>query len=319
MYTSNGGGDWRELWFDGREVPTIFGFYRVVFTSPMVGYLSGYNSALMKTTDGGATWKRGAIESTDDVFRILEFPDATTGYAAGGDDFSLMYKIYRTGDAGESWELVNDFQKSISIGSLTFLDADTGFLAGNGQGGGLISKTTDGGQTWRRVYSGAAQLVFQSIRFADAHVGYAVGTDGVIVRSTDGGETWMQEQSSTTSVLTAVAPRADGSVYVVGFEGAVLKRSGSAATVATTHRSPESVAVSPNPFRSSTRLILDTGAPDGAWQLTLHDVMGQRVRMLSGEREEAIVITRDDLSVGTYFYTLTVDGSMQATGTMTVY
>jgi photosystem II stability/assembly factor-like uncharacterized protein len=330
LQTTDGGANWSEQLFDSTLPVYSFGFYRVVFTTPATGYLSGYNSALLKTTDGGSSWKRGAVESANEVFRLLEFATPATGYAVSGDDgdFSTLYKIYRTTDAGESWQLIKNFEKKVFIGGLAFRDAQTGFLAGNGEGGGMISKTTDGGQTWRRVYSGPAQEMFQTIRFANASVGYAVGagadgTSGVVVRTTDGGETWTKEvpggENPQMPLLTNISLLADGSAYAVGFGGVVVKRLKSAASVAAHQPVSGSITVAPNPFHSSARLSLDDLALDGDWALTLHDILGREVRSIQGSGEEAIVIERDALTAGTYIYTIRSNGKVKATGTMTVY
>ena len=61
-------------------------------------FAPGDNGSLAKTTDGGKTWTRGNVSTSEDVIDVA-FPTAQVGYAldsAGG--------LFRTNDGGATWK-----------------------------------------------------------------------------------------------------------------------------------------------------------------------------------------------------------------------
>ena len=92
---------------------------------------------ILKTTDGGLSWKTQGAPSFTGVFSV-DFPfDAITGYAVGGTG------ILKTSDGGENWV---DQDINAGLSTVQFpVDVQTGFALG---GGGAILKTTDGGTTF---------------------------------------------------------------------------------------------------------------------------------------------------------------------------
>ncbi|OFY50876.1 MAG: hypothetical protein A2W85_09945 [Bacteroidetes bacterium GWF2_41_31] len=114
----------------------------VYFTSVDTGYTCGSNnyfsSRISKTTDGGATWVKTTIYETNLLYSIV-FPQKDTGYCAG--NYGVILK---TTDAGATWNELSQSFISLTIKSLLFLDANTGYaISGN-----KLIKTTDGGLTW---------------------------------------------------------------------------------------------------------------------------------------------------------------------------
>ena len=154
-------------------------------------------SALMHTTDGGATWTfvpTGDAVWTYDIAKV-QFVDADHGWILQ----SYAGQMARTTDGGATWQAL-DTAGMIGTSDFTFLDAQHGWLVGQASQGadgtpiGKTAYTTDGGVTWTPdgvAYSGGYTTATR-VAFGDAQHGYAVGQGGWVQRTTDGGVTWQQ-------------------------------------------------------------------------------------------------------------------------------
>lgn len=89
--------------------------------------------------------------------------------------------------------------------SIFFINPDTGFVAGEDIGKGVIQKTVDGGNTWTRVYTSTTNLEWiYDIYFANSTTGVAVGENGTILHTVDGGTTWNHQTVSNVNSFNAV-------------------------------------------------------------------------------------------------------------------
>ena len=89
-------------------------------------------------------------------------------------------------DAGNTWSQDYIDAQIRDIYSVTFVDANIGYVAGTG---GLLMKTTDGGQSWSEQTSGTTSTLWD-VDFIDASTGYVVGASGTILFTSDGGTNW---------------------------------------------------------------------------------------------------------------------------------
>jgi len=85
----------------------------------------------------------------------------------------------------QSWVTVNPLPTPTNINGVSFINADTGFLA---VGEDNIYRTLDGGNTWKGVPTNAADY-FQDITSV-SNKGYVIGHNNSIGRTDDFGETW---------------------------------------------------------------------------------------------------------------------------------
>jgi photosystem II stability/assembly factor-like uncharacterized protein len=192
----------------------------VVFVSEQVGWVSGANGTLLKTTDGGDSWTAvlgGDATAKDDPIEALRFAGENHGWAVKGTG-----KLLRTTD-GANWE---EFGR---IGAEYGYYYDYAFVSStNGvqivKEREYLAQTGDGGKTWKTVLpsctvpleiDGLSRTVKCSPRsffFLSPTVGFAVGaatapTGGVtpgkalvVLKTDDGGTTW-----KTLSVVPDVA------------------------------------------------------------------------------------------------------------------
>ena len=175
----------------------------VHFVSDMVGWVTGENGTLLKTTDGGDTWTAvlgGEAESKDDQIRMLRFLDATHGWAVKGRS-----KLLRTAD-GENWEQAGQLGEQYGyFNDYAFLSETIAIqiVKQNDE----LARSQDGGKTWKDIQStcqvsaevqGLSRKLtcrLKSLFFLSPTNGYAIGatlpgTNMVVFHTEDGGLSW---------------------------------------------------------------------------------------------------------------------------------
>src|SRR5689334_8796054 len=99
--------------------------------SESVAWASGSGSTVLRTADGGVTWRKLTVASDKLDFRDIDAIDAQTAYVLsignGADS-----RIYKTRDAGATWtmQFKNDDQKAF-LDAMTFWDASHGLVFGD--------------------------------------------------------------------------------------------------------------------------------------------------------------------------------------------
>jgi photosystem II stability/assembly factor-like uncharacterized protein len=290
--------NWAKLQF-----PATFGFYAVDFPSPETGFVSGYDGGIYKSTDGGISWTQLETGTTDDVFRVMKFASPDAGFAASGTSYNLLDRFWRTTDGGTSWEMVQDYKGTRSIGGIYFRDSLTGFMVGNDyKAWESVYKTTDGGDTWTNVWSGPDKdIVLDGIDFANDKIGYAVGAKGRILKTTDGGDTWNIDDSPTTEFLTAVSLPSPGKAYAAGFDGVIFANLQSA-DVKKENSDGMQLQVMETGSESIFRFVSSAGASVES-RLHIFDVLGREIRnyLITGEE---LRIAHSTLTSGSYYWVL---------------
>ena len=176
---------------------------------------AGNPAKIVKTTDGGKSW-RTVFESNDErvFFDAIAFWDATHGIAFS-DPVDGKLLIMTTDNAGESWAATNKVRLPAA------LPGEAGFAASNScltlfgesqawiglggetsQSGARVFYTADRGENWKvsgtPIATGKSSGVF-SLAFRSQQYGVAVGGDytrldaggaAVVAVTRDGGATW---------------------------------------------------------------------------------------------------------------------------------
>jgi len=240
--------NWRLIGpFRGGRIGAVVG----IPSQPNVFYMSADNGGVWKTTDAGATWAASFTgDENNSIGSIAIAPsDPNVIYAGSGEatqrpDLSTGDGLYRSGDAGKTWQRLGlrDGQQIPAI-AVDPHDANRLFVAVLGHPYGPnaergIFRSTDGGKTFQKVLYkgpdvGAAQVVLDP---ADPDTVYAVlwasrvspwrwqihqGVDGSgVFKSTDGGATWKQVGKGLPTVAQGlgriwlgIAPSAPSRVY----------------------------------------------------------------------------------------------------------
>ena len=194
--------------------------HAVAFVDDRVGVAVGGNRTVIRTEDGGRSWRRvmGPDEGGTGPLAGVVFADPQNGWVRN----TFTTDVRRTTDGGKTWKQV----KSPNEGSVY---APSGFsahaVAGgryfwmnfSGAAGGNALYTTTGDGKWDKLWDATPYLGGDGVdlAFPDATHGWmssrSTGTHArfYVGRSTDGGKTWEQREmkdkvSGNSTVLHAV-------------------------------------------------------------------------------------------------------------------
>jgi photosystem II stability/assembly factor-like uncharacterized protein len=197
--------DQGETWYpliakvSGFTSATVF-FNDVFFFNKDNGFIVGDESRLVRTNDGGRTWKDTtfAMQSSSRINSVT-FVNDTLGFICGGSN-----AMFRTKNGGSTWEPINlDFLGfNRDIKKVRFLDHLNGFAVGNN---GIFIRTTDGGNTWTSagLPTGTSGIFFD-VLFLNTQTGFIAG-DGTVLKTIDGGNTWSIPSALVVSSCYTIA------------------------------------------------------------------------------------------------------------------
>jgi len=182
---------------------------------------------LLRTTDGGATWKKVNVIGKDVDARLVRalFTQGGRGWA-----FGEAGALYTTRDGGSSWERQKVPTRHLLLGGW-FLDDEQGWLVG---AGATLLQTSDGGETWHMGAlvgftpvssnnAGEAERVrFTAASFVNRRRGWAVGAGGRVFATRDGGRTWAAQVSNVASDLFDVKFLDEFEGWAVGAQGTLI-------------------------------------------------------------------------------------------------
>ena len=186
-------------------------------------FAPGDNGSLAKTTDGGKTWTRGNVATSEDVIDVA-FPTALVGYAldsSGG--------LFRTNDGGATWKTLDTgttarpFQLAAPSTSTVILAGPTGLRRSTDSGDTFstvtdkdvvkakldaidragsalfasgrrdLLRSTDRGKTWTALHKpGKKPARARQVDFLDAKNGYFLAESGALFRTANAGKKWTE-------------------------------------------------------------------------------------------------------------------------------
>lgn len=178
-----------------------------------VAWASGSGSTVLRTDDGGATWKKLSV--TGDVldFRDIDAIDTSTAYVLSIGNGAAS-RIYKTVDSGTTWTLqFRNEDPKVFLDAMSFWDANHGIVIGDSvEGKFYILTTTNGGGDWSRVpadalppalenegafaASGTNIAVYGS---SSAWIGLGAAARARVLRTNDGGRTWKVSETPLKS------------------------------------------------------------------------------------------------------------------------
>ena len=182
----------------GQDLNTVF------FLDSKRGWVGGDNGFLSSTDDGGHSWVRQIVETTDNINDIY-FRDKEGGFLIAGN------AIFGTRDNGTRWTEVRRFLPKefdgadVELYSVRFSSKKKGWVVGSVSKrdhviDSILVYTENGGETWQRQRA-PSRLELIHIDFANDKRGWIAGTAGTILATVDGGQTWTKQESGTTATI----------------------------------------------------------------------------------------------------------------------
>ena len=169
-----------------------------------VAWASGSGATVLRTTDGGATWKKLSVTTETLDFRDIDAIDPQTAYVLSIGKGAAS-RIYKTTDAGATWtmQFKSDDQK-VFLDAMSFWDANHGIVFGDSVDGQLYILTTEnGGRTWTRVPPASLPRALENegafaasgtniALFGKTHawIGTGAGARARVLRTMDRGRSW---------------------------------------------------------------------------------------------------------------------------------
>ncbi|UCH78094.1 MAG: M20/M25/M40 family metallo-hydrolase [Candidatus Coatesbacteria bacterium] len=226
--TDDGGDTWKS-----REIrcPGTSGDYNPTalhFVDSEVGYVaatfrkhgarspSDRKPVLLKTTDGGRSWRRLPIPGDFYAYTIAFF-DRRHGWVAEYVPSSRTGRILYTADGGATWRECTTPATNRSVWDIAAVGPAAAWAADRTAN---LLHTTDG-LTWESVVIGARGGLSQ-VEFPDERHGYASHAE--LVATADGGETWRYVSGLPKTVYTAVAFADKNHGIIGGYWGKYLYR-----------------------------------------------------------------------------------------------
>ena len=200
-------------------------FYSIFFVSASVGFVVGSDNegspVILKTIDGGSTWKIITPDEMNTIPKAVAFIETPnlqsmyTGFTVGNSG-----AIFKTTDTGDTWEEVTS-NTTENLYAISIYDEDNMWAVGSN---GEVVFGTSEGDTWT-VQSSGVLVNLNSVSFFDQNDGWAVGNSGTVIETEDGGATWTDKTSvsGTTQDLYGVFFTSPTRGYACGSNGTIIR------------------------------------------------------------------------------------------------
>ncbi len=152
-----------------------------------LGFAVGRANTILKTEDGGATWRRMTPRAPKGAdFVEVTFTSSSNGWAVSSGT------LLHTSDAGEHWNPVpqlpgNFYYYGSGSGTATSYHQMQPATYGN-----RIYRTGHDGRQWTALAAPLPRNDYQSMFFLDDQRGWVTGRKGGLALTTDGGATWLK-------------------------------------------------------------------------------------------------------------------------------
>jgi photosystem II stability/assembly factor-like uncharacterized protein len=244
IYSDDDGAAWTQA-----SVPVNAVLTCLSFATPLLGWAGGHFGVILRTSDGGETWKRQLNGIEANQLTLAAAQTASTEKSTWpGVDFALKraeifvdggaslpflsllalspqkviaFGAYRmtmlTTDSGTTWSdwsLHIDDRLSHNLYDATIIGTDI-YVVGET---GLVFCSSDNGNSFPQVTSPCSATLFGVVGAEDGSL-IVFGIAGNIFRSADRGKTWVAVTLDTQDNLVAARLLASGQILVAGESG----------------------------------------------------------------------------------------------------
>lgn len=222
------GTSFSQTWQWSNPDPTSNDLSSCYFVDENIGYAVGDAGLIMKTSDGGISW-RSLNSGTKAWLKSVFFINELKGFCTGVDWNSFDGVLLSTENGGTTWDIriFDSTYNTYKINQVFFIDPNIGFLTCYN---GKLFKTINGGIDWE-YFDTELSFNFNSICFLDSNTGWIGGwnqssggeDNGIILKTFDGGNNWVIASYCPYSIIS-VSFASQSSGYAVGPDG-ILKTS----------------------------------------------------------------------------------------------
>ncbi|CAN5846683.1 hypothetical protein BH18ACI4_BH18ACI4_03460 [soil metagenome] len=213
-------------WIASKISPATGDLNTVFFLDSKRGWVGGDEGFLGRTDDGGRTWVRQSVGTTDAINDIY-FRDKEDGFLIAGNT------IFVTRDNGTRWSESRRFLPSefdgatVELYSVRFSSKKKGWVVGSVSKedrviDSILVYTDNEGETWQSQRAPTRSELIH-IDFDNDRRGWIVGAEGTILNTVDGGQTRNRQTSGTTAALYHTEFRSDKRGWAVGERGTILR------------------------------------------------------------------------------------------------
>jgi photosystem II stability/assembly factor-like uncharacterized protein len=313
LSTTNGGLNWRAA----RYPDTSYIINTVYYLDSLIGFLAGYNSLILKTTDAGSNWKKTTI--IPNLFsgfpiRNMIFYDYENGLACGGV-MDIAGLIWKTIDGGLNWYIVDTTAEPLY--SIKYYNYPRAYACGGDfEYGGSFSHSLNGGDSWNNRTTGLFGIA-QAIAFRNAKECWVpLGFSRSWMCSFDSAKNWiLMAAPDTSGIFDAFFIDGDHG-WAFGQNGSILKYivpigiNNNQSSVVTRFKLDQNY---PNPFNPSTTINYQLPVASVV-KITVFDLLGREVSVIVNKKQNAgtykVEFNAESLGSGIYFYQFVSDGNV---------
>lgn len=182
------------------------------------GVGSYYGSGIIRTTDGGLTWKQVGLETVGAFSKIIVHPVSNNiVYVAGGKSGG---GVFRSDDHGNTWRKLTNGLPSSGASDIALAISGENDVLFAGMPGAGIYRSMNGGQSWEPIqqYSEMRRIHLDvqpnNYRSVVALVSADGGTFQAAERSLDGGDTWNNIYTIERDIFNYGSPQGWYDIYI---------------------------------------------------------------------------------------------------------
>jgi len=191
---------------------TSASIFKILFINSNTGFIVGSDGLILRTNDGGVSWKKIESGVTKSLYSI-SFSDSKNGVIVGWSG-----TILKTIDAGISWKKhpvsFNSYLKDV-----LFVNEFLGLIVG---GEGKVLRTEDGGADWNEIDMNS-DTGFYKIHFNNSGEAIVLTNRGEIFLSNDSGKNWHKKYIGQPVILNDIQQLNSGNFIVTANNGNIFK------------------------------------------------------------------------------------------------
>ncbi|MCB9139183.1 MAG: hypothetical protein H6642_12620 [Caldilineaceae bacterium] len=173
----------------------------IVFATVQSFSFIGESTQLARSTDGGETWDVLRDTHQEEIQAISFRPgDAPALVISVSNDPATV--LQQSSDLGDTWSAIGAGLNGVTIRSIHFVDARTGYLTARyGRG---VYRTDDGGESWNAINQGLDNTLMDALIPLDAETAIAAAAGGALYRYANETGEWAEILSRDDAPFNAV-------------------------------------------------------------------------------------------------------------------